>query len=384
MNKKFSKYLLAFLFLCVSCSTLTSKHSYFLDTKTNWVRSTLREEYLGPKLVHSMSPTLIEDTIFQGNAADGLVAIHQKSGNILWRKDIKNGVNSGAVQYKDNVYFGGNDGQFYALKASNGQIVWTFPTQSESLSAPVLDGSSIYFLAGNGTLYSLDAVSGKMNWSYAQRDNSSINIRAASSPVVDGSFLYIGFSDGTFSSFDKKNGFLKWERNIAAPQDRFKDVGSSPTISGENIYISTYGGSLFSIKKASGEINWKADEGSSSAATVVADKIYYSTTNKKLIALDRQTGKQLWAYSIKEGVGTKPLAYKDLLIIGTSEGPVEILSMTDGKLVKQFATGWGISAPITINTVTEDIYIMSNYGNIYSVNLKWKKPSNQWPWEKKE
>ena len=135
------KYVLGFLTvsLCLSCSSLNSRSSYFLDTKTNWVRSTLREEYLGPKLIHSMSPTLIDETIYQGNASDGLVAIDQKTGNILWRRDIKNGVNSGAVQYKGIVFFGGNDGQFYGVKASSGQIVWTFPTQSESLSAPVLD-----------------------------------------------------------------------------------------------------------------------------------------------------------------------------------------------------------------------------------------------------
>lgn len=371
------------LFVFSACSSLNTRSSYFLDTKTNWVRSTLEKEYLGPKLIHSMPPALIENVVYQGNAADGIVAIEQKSGNILWRKNIKNGVNSGVVQHKGNIFFGGNDGQFYAVKASNGQIIWTFPTQAESLSEPVLDGTSIYFLAGNGTLYALDVNSGKMNWSYVQRDNSNINIRAAASPVIDGTFLYIGFSDGTLSAFDKSKGFLKWERNIATPQERFKDVGSTPVISGDNIYISTYGGSLFSIKKINGEINWKADEGSSAPVAISKNKIYYSTTNRKLVALDQQTGKQLWTYAITNGVATKPLVYKDLIIFGTSDGPVEVLSH-DGKFIKKYSTGWGVSAPITIDAATENMYIMSNYGNIYSVNLKWERPQYQWPWEKRE
>lgn len=376
---------LSLLFLCISCSTFTeNKQSYFLDAKTIWVRSTLQKEYLGAKLIHSMAPAVLDGIIYQGNAADGLAVFSQKTGNLLWRKDIKNGVNSGVVKYKGNIYFGGNDGQFYALKASSGQIVWTFPTQSESLSAPILDGTSVYFLAGNGTLYSLDAQSGKMNWSYTQRSNSNIHIRAASSPVIDGAFLYIGFNDGTLSAFDKTKGFLKWERNIATPQERFKDVGSSPVISGENIYVSTYGGSLFSIKKSNGDINWKSDDGSSSAVTVTENRVYYSTTTKKLLALDKQTGKQIWSYKISEGVGTRPLIHKDLLIVGTSEGPVDILALSTGKLLRQYATGWGVSAPIISDITTDNIYIMSNYGNLYSVNLKWKKPSAQWPWEKKQ
>jgi outer membrane protein assembly factor BamB len=386
MNK-FWGLTLSILFLnlqlfSLGCSTLKTQSSYVLNAKTNWARSTLKKDYLGPKLIHSMAPTLIEDTIYQGNAADGLVAIDQKSGHIRWRKDIKNGVNSGAVESKGVIYFGGNDGQFYALKASNGHMVWTFPTQAETLSAPVLDGNSIYFLADNGTIYSLNANTGKMNWSYTQRDNAAINIRASSSPVIDGAFVYVGFSDGTFSCFDKNKGFLKWERNLAIPQERFKDIGSTAVIQNDSIYISTYSGNLFSIKKTNGEINWKTEEGSPYAVTIEGNKIFYSTTNKKVLALDRQTGKELWTFNVKSGVATQPTYYKEMLIFGTSEGAVEIVSSNDGKLIGHYSTGWGVSAPITVNSTTSDIYIMSNYGNIYSVNLKWQRPQQQWPWEK--
>lgn len=372
------------LFVSIAgCSTVKTQPSYILSAQTNWARTTLDEDYLGPKLVHSMAPTLVDGTIYQGNAADGFVAVDEKSGHILWKKNIKNGVNSGAVEKKGLIYFGGNDGQFYGVKKSNGQIVWTFPTQSESLSAPILDGSTIYFLSGNGTIYALDAATGKMNWSYAQRDNSSINIRASASPVIDGNFLYVGFSDGTFSCFDKTKGFLKWERNIATPQERFKDIGSTAVVNGDSIYVSTYSGSLFSIKKSNGEINWKTEEGSPYAVTVEGNRIYYSTSSKKVIALDKQTGKQLWVYNLdKNGVGTKPTYFKEMLIIGTSEGPVQIISANDGKFIKSYATGWGISAPITVNSVTNNMYIMSNYGNLYSVNLAWKRPQQLWPWER--
>ncbi len=374
---------LIFGLVITSCSTTAQQQAFFLDTKVNWVRSTLRSEYLGPKLINSMQPLLTDGKIYQGNVADGIVALDEKTGKFLWRKQIKNGVGTGAAHHKGILYFSGNDGQFYAVKASNGQIVWTFPIQAESLSAPVIDGASVYFLAGSGTLYSLDLSNGKMNWSYTQRDNANINVRAASSPVIDGSFLYVGFSDGTFASFDKSKGFLKWERNLATPQDRFKDIGATPVISGDNIFVSTYSGILFSIKKSNGDINWKSEEGSSSAVTIDKNRIYYATSSRKVLALDKQTGKEIWSHTVKHGVGSKPAILKDMVIFGTSEGAVEVLSAIDGKFITQYSTGWGVSAPIAVNEVLENIYVMSNYGNIYSINLKWKRPSSQWPWERK-
>src|SRR5690606_16337753 len=151
---------------------------------------------------------------------------------------------------------------------------------------------------------------------------------------------------------------------LATPQDRFKDISSSPVISGENIFISTYAGTLFSVKKTTGDINWKVEEGSASAIAVEKDRLYYATSSRKVLCLDKQTGKEIWSHSVKYGVGSKPVIFKDLVVFGTSEGAVEILSAQDGKLLNKYSTGWGVSAPISVNPETQNIYIMSNYGNI--------------------
>jgi hypothetical protein len=68
-------------------------------------------------------------------------------------------------------------------------------------------------------------------------------------------------------------------------------------------------------------------------------------------------------------------------MFGTSQGPLEVISMK-GELVKKIDTGWGITAGLTIDTTRSDIYFFSNYGNIYSYNVSWKRPILEWAWEK--
>src|SRR5690606_12789216 len=122
---------------------------------------------------------------------------------------------------------------------------------------------------------------------------------------------------------------------LANPQDRFKDIGAPAIIDGENIYVSSYGGNLFSINKTTGNINWKTEQGSASAVTIHGDRLYYSTTSSQVQTLDKRTGKVVWSYTLKDvGVATRITYNKEMLIFGTSNGPIHILAAADGKFLK--------------------------------------------------
>ena len=105
---------------------------------------------------------------------DGLADYDKKSGRLLWKVAIKNGVESGIATDSDLVYFGASDGQFYALNKTTGKTVWTFPTRIENLAAPLINDGTVYFLAGNNILYALDAKTGKQLWLYNRGDISSL------------------------------------------------------------------------------------------------------------------------------------------------------------------------------------------------------------------
>lgn len=377
------KALLSVTLIClIGCSSPQSQQSLKLHVQKKWIQSTLNGQYLGPQIINPSSPLILENMIVSSNPVDGVASFDKKTGNRIWKNTIKNGVTSGLTKFNDLVIYAANDGQVYAVKANSGKVVWTFPTQTETLSQPVIDEKNLYLLASNGNLFSLEASTGKLNWSYFQRDNSAMSIRSSSSPVIDGNLLYIGFSDGTLAAFDKTNGFLKWERSFSGAKNRFKDLDSTPVVSGDHIYVTTFSGGLFCLKKSSGDIIWQNEDGSASGVVVAANKLFYSSASNSIIALDASTGKQIWSYKVKAGIASRPLLHKELVIAGTSSGPVVVLSALNGEYLAEYSTGWGVSSQATVDSETQTLYVSSNYGYLYALHLEWLRPSQQWPWEK--
>jgi outer membrane protein assembly factor BamB len=192
----------------------------------------------------------------------------------------------------------------------------------------------------------------------------------------------VGFSDGTLAAFDKNNGFLKWERNFSGAKNRFKDLDSTPVVNGNLLYVTTYSGGLFCLKKSTGDIVWQNEEGASTGVVIANNKLYYASSNGSIIALDPETGKHIWNFKFKEGVGSKPLVHKELVISGNSNGPVVFLSAQSGELIATYTTGWGVSSRVVPDQNTNTLFISSNYGYLYSVQIEWMRRSHLWPWEK--
>jgi len=361
----------AVIFLNLGCSVLQPRPRELVLRK-DWVRQTWSGSYNGYRLSHQMAPIIYEDMVIQGNAIDGISAYHRKLGRLIWKFEIKNGVASGAQEFKGKLYFGGSDGQFYCIDALNGKLVWSFPTRVENLSEPLVANQTVYFLSGNDTLYALDAETGKQKWVYVRNNASELSIRGGSRPALINGILYVGFADGYFVAFHGRDGTIAWERQINT-NNRFKDVDSSPIIDGNNIYVSGFDNALYSLTLQAGQIQWRLEGGSSFPVTVDTKRVYYSTSNGQVRAINKETGQLIWENSTKSGIATRPVLFNDFLVYGESSGALKVVQASDGRPVTSYYPGLGVnSAPLT-DAESHRLYFMSNQGNLYSMLLQWER-----------
>ena len=77
-----------------------------------------------------MAPLVYKDLIIEGNALDSLTAFNRHNGNLVWRKELRNGVEGGAIISGDRLYFGSSDGFFYCVALSDGHEIWNFPVRA--------------------------------------------------------------------------------------------------------------------------------------------------------------------------------------------------------------------------------------------------------------
>ncbi len=370
--------LLSSIYFC-GCATGLNPEKKDFGLRKLWIKSTTQKVNLGYRKINRMSPLLVGSNIIQGNAFDGLKSFDRTTGNVNWYIPVANGVEAGVVVIKDRLFFGGNDGQFYSASVSTGDIIWTFPTRSETLSVPVIDEGIVYFLAGNNVLYALDASNGKQLWLYSRADPSAISVRAGATPTVKSGVVYAGFSDGYVVALNSKSGSVRWEKQLNKNK-RFTDVDSSPVLDGDVMYVSGFDNALYSLKIQTGDVLWRFDKGGYTPVTLKGDRLYYATTQGEVVSLDKNSGKLIWTFELKDGVATQPIFYKGLVTFGESAGMLRFLNAQTGQQVAYFDPGRGLLAAPTVDENLGQVFFMSNEANLYALETKWLAKKVLMPW----
>jgi outer membrane protein assembly factor BamB len=86
------------------------------------------------------------------------------------------------------------------------------------------------------------------------------------------------------------------------------------------------------------EPEWQTDLGAKLSSVVVADgRLFVAAIHSHTVhALDAETGKPMWAYTVGGRVDSPPTAYKGLVLFGSADGHVYCLRASDGQLAWRF------------------------------------------------
>lgn len=351
---------------CQYLHTKPTESFYLNNTQTTHLKLS---ENLDARLFNSAPPLITEDKVVTGNAQDG-IRVFTFSGNELWKKQIDAGIESGFAYKGNRLYFGANDYKFYSLNLESGIEVWNFKTEGEVLSRPLLYNDRIYFVTANNILYCLHAKDGTLAWRYKRNTRDAFTVRGAATPVIHQNRLFVGFSDGFFTAINLSNGSLIWERNLATNL-KFKDVDASAVLDGETIYVSAYDSALYALNSKEGRVLWSIEAGSSYPVTIANNKIYYSTSDSRLLIIEKQTGKVITEKYAK-GIFQTAQVKDNLLFLADSAGPLKVFDSNRDKELAEFYPGHGISSPLTMSTTDKSIYFLSFGANLFQINYGWK------------
>ena len=92
--------------------------------------------------------------VYVGNG-DGLRAIDEASGNLVWLFASADVTSSPAIGGDGTVFFGCADGSFYSID-QNGQLRFKVPaTSSISASPAIADDGTVFFVSNDGVLWAI-------------------------------------------------------------------------------------------------------------------------------------------------------------------------------------------------------------------------------------
>ena len=164
------------------------------------------------------------------------------------------------------------------------EVKWQAKVSSTWLMPPLLAEDILYTGSGEGVLYALNAETGEQIWSvdgFGQLESTG---------AVGGDLIVSAGYSQLVKAMDRSTGEERWSYQADYP------VQGAPLIVGERVYIAT-DRQVYALELESGQLIWKDSTGTEDAymgAPAYEDGVIYTTGGKILLALDAETGKELW------------------------------------------------------------------------------------------
>lgn len=221
-----------------------------------------------------------DSVIFRPNNDWTMYAVGRDDGKLKWQLEraFSDGQITGAAVDDTRVYvFSGRQGFVWAYNLKDGTLAW----RSQSLHTGfynITPRGDKLILFNNGTMFVLDSDTGYLS---TMRENTF----QGGSPWI--------FDDQVYQAF--RNKLVVRNINTGATE---WDLNKEPlylTVIGDRVYFSSRDKSLSAVNRNSGQLLWEKylDAAPVSAVTNIDDKGYLMLANGVIVELDMETGNEI-------------------------------------------------------------------------------------------
>ena len=286
-----------------------------------------------------IEPLLLKDRIVTAGRNGTLNAYDLEDGDELAEIELEIPLSGGVGGSEDVWLVGSRNGELIAISSSSEDILWRTRVPSEILARPVVYNKNIVLVrTADGQILGVDIKTGKINWNYSKAI-PALTLRGSSSPILSRSHFYTGLESGRLIAMSPIDGEVAWDMALTVPEGRSEiqrlvDIDGKSELYGRVLYAASYHGRIAAIDVTRGQIVWARPFSSNTGVSVGTDAVYSSDDRSHVWALDRNNGATLWKQDkLQARSVTRPVIYKDFLVVGDVEGYVHVMSRFDGHFV---------------------------------------------------
>lgn len=272
------------------------------------------------------SPAVEKDKVVFGSTDGSVYCLNADNGNMIWTFATQKAVMGIPLIENNTVYIGGSDGCFRALDLETGKAIWEFcDVKGYIETRAIAFGDNIYFGAWDTNFYALNKNKGNLVWKWNNRHPRVHFSPAAVLPVASHGKIFITAPDRFWTALDAESGEIVWRTNEHMVRET---LGISED--GNIVFSRCMNDSLVALDARSNQAVkiWKtsADYGYDHNPSMLEEKdgvIVFGTKNGLLHGIDAKNGKVLWKYKIGNSIiNTVVLLPKNECILSTTEGVV--------------------------------------------------------------
>ncbi len=245
--------------------------------------------------------------------------------------------------------------------------------KSALTTAPIASATRIYVLDAAQTVRAVDINSGRTQWAkklegLTRRDK----VATGGGMALEGDTLIVASGLGFVAALDASNGSERWKRRMDAP------MTGSPTIKDGRIFVSSNNNEIYALDLSTGEIDW-SDQAIAESARVlgspspaaVEDFIIAPYSSGEIIAYLASNGQRLWTEALSRSgkftpisdindIGARPVLAGGLVFATSQSGILVAIDGRSGSRVWAKPIG-STQAPAVVGNY---VFIMGVDGNL--------------------
>ena len=298
-----------------------------------WKKKILKNSIFGRFDIH------FDDNFYYYITSEGfLVKGDLGGGQEIWKKEISNSFSAGLGHSFRTLFAASSDGDVFALDDENGELKWQASVNTEVLSPPVANGRIVAVQSVDGRITALDFKTGEYKWEYLAVI-PQLTLRGTSEPHFSNNMLFIGFANGNLAMIDPDSGVVRWEipmtlNEASSEFERIIDVDAKPLITSGLAIGAAYQGSISAIEIQSSRTVWRQDSSIFQDFISYRGDIFFVDEFDEIFSHRTVNGDLEWKNSeLKYRELTKPIRYKDYLVVGDLEGFIHFVDKKTGNLV---------------------------------------------------
>ncbi len=345
------------------------KQTYNLELQ--WSVST--DDSIGQQYLF-IEPLLLKDRIVTAGRNGTLNVYDLEDGDELAEIKLDIPLSGGVGGTEDVWLVGSRNGELIAVSASSNEILWRTPVPSEILARPVVYNNSMVLVrTADGQILGVDIKTGKINWNYS-KTIPALTLRGSSPPILSRNHFYTGLESGRLIAMSPIDGEVAWDVALTVPEGRSEiqrlvDIDGRSELYGRILYASSYHGRIAALDVTRGQFLWARSFSSNTGVSVGTDAVYSTDDRSHVWALDRNNGATLWKQDkLQARSVTRPVIYKDFLVVGDFEGYLHVLSRFDGGFVaRERVDAYGILVPPIVDG--DRVLVLSRDGGLSAYTI---------------
>jgi len=336
--------------------------------------------------------------VFVMDGVADVVAIDAKSGQVIWRTNIRPTDNKrdkegccGGVAFADGKVFATSGfREVVALDAASGKIGWRTRVEEPIHGAPTIVGGRVFAVALDNTLMTFDAATGAPGWTY-QALSEPARILRASTPAVEGDTVVAAFGSGELVALRTANGNDLWNEALSRASrtsalSEIRDIAGRPVIYNGDVFAISHSGVFASTDLRTGQPRWTLPIVGVSSPLPAGDVVYVVSKDGKLVCVARESGQVYWIKDLNAGwvpkkrggkmlgwmsktppkpVWSSPILVNNKLVMGGSNGQVIQVNAKTGEIEKRVEVGAAVDiAPIAVGGM---VYVVTDTAQLIAL-----------------